>query len=74
MLHRFSGLKFFAATALIASFAVPVFAEEAQEAEQQDPKNGGGRQHAGKKKRHLRVTLPDAPTGQWNRGRRCASR
>jgi len=38
MLHRFSGLKFFAATALIASLAVPVFAEEAQEAEQKDAK------------------------------------
>ena len=38
MLHRFSGLKFFAATALIVSFAVPVFAQEAQEAEQQDAK------------------------------------
>ena len=33
MLHRFSGLKVCAATALIASFAVPVLAQEAQEAE-----------------------------------------
>jgi len=38
MSHRFSQIKFFATTALIASFAFPVFAEEAQEAEQQDPK------------------------------------
>jgi mono/diheme cytochrome c family protein len=40
MFHRFSGLKFFAATALIALFAAPIYAEEAQQAEpqQQDPK------------------------------------
>ena len=38
MFNRFSGLKFFAATALIALFAIPVLAQEAQEAEQKDAK------------------------------------
>ena len=38
MFHRLFGLKFFAATALIASFAIPVLAKESEEAEQQDAK------------------------------------
>lgn len=38
MFHRFSRLRFLAVTALVASFTIPVFAQEAQEAEQQDPK------------------------------------
>ena len=33
MFHRFSEFKFFVATVLISSFAIPVFAQEAQEAE-----------------------------------------
>lgn len=36
MFHPLNGIKFFAATALVISFISPVFAEEAQEAEQQD--------------------------------------
>lgn len=40
MFVRFNSLKFAAATILVASFALPVFAEDAQEADsqQQDPK------------------------------------
>lgn len=41
MFVRFNSLKFLAATILITSFALPVFAEEAQqeaEPQQQDPK------------------------------------
>lgn len=38
MFHRLFGLKFFAVTSLIASFAIPVLAKEALEAEQQDAK------------------------------------
>ena len=38
MFHRFSEFKFFVATVLISSFAIPVLAQEAQEAEQKDVK------------------------------------